>query len=158
MCPLCLGNLVPGGTCSCIRPSNLLLIIRLLHQYRLLSEALLIKNLLKTEVLSHYILIPDLWGNVMWNKHIKIYLFSFQNHAIVHFSSKNYECSVCGFRSKRCESLAVHMRRHQDVKPFRCGICGREYTQKRSLQMHLPYHLTDLQIKCRICSKRCVTK
>ena len=71
--------------------------------------------------------------------------------------NEKFVCPLCGKIMGTKNSLACHIRRHNDVQnSFACDICGKLFDHRASLRSHLIRHKNSL--KCDNCGRTFVEK
>lgn len=59
-----------------------------------------------------------------------------RNHSIMHDDNyKPHECSICGAKFRRKNTLNVHIRSHTMVTPYTCKFCGKSFKHCITLQV-----------------------
>ena len=72
-----------------------------------------------------------------------------RDHVATH-ERVNFECTICGKKSKSKRSLANHIKRHSEN--YACDLCEKKYTSKSSLYNHQRAHTGQIDV-CDICQK-----
>lgn len=67
--------------------------------------------------------------------------------------TKNWDCHICLYSTKRKDLLKKHLTTHDDVRPHECTYCAKRFKRNTHLRSHMKTHshLFDFQCsKCRL--------
>ena len=87
--------------------------------------------------------------------HVTKRKFNLQRHLIMmHGSTRDQKCSICGKGYKSGNYLAIHMRKHSDQFKYICPVCSEGFFKKSHLKKHVVCHMTTNVYKCKHCDEQ----
>jgi len=94
--------------------------------------------------------------NTGWPKNLDEHVMFYHTH-VNDESILKYQCSICGKKFKRQNSLAEHELTH-NPKTFKCSHCNRGFSHDRYLERHIISVHGDRKYPCEICGKKFTTQ
>jgi len=91
-----------------------------------------------------------------WPKNLDEHIMFYHTH-VNDESILKYQCSICGKKFKRQNSLAEHELTH-NPKTFKCSHCNRGFSHDRYLERHILSVHGDKKFPCEICGKKFTTQ
>eukprot|EP00092_Neocalanus_flemingeri_P035690 GFUD01038857.1.p1 GENE.GFUD01038857.1~~GFUD01038857.1.p1 ORF type:complete len:499 (-),score=74.87 GFUD01038857.1:57-1553(-) len=91
-----------------------------------------------------------------WPKNLDEHIMFYHTH-VNDESILKYQCSICGKKFKRQNSLAEHELTH-NPKTFKCFHCNRGFSHDRYLERHILSVHGDKKFPCEICGKKFTTQ
>jgi len=91
-----------------------------------------------------------------WPKNLHEHIMFYHTH-VNDESILKYQCSICGKKFKRQNSLAEHELTH-NPKTFKCSHCNRGFSHDRYLERHVVSVHGDRKFPCEICGKKFTTQ
>lgn len=91
-----------------------------------------------------------------WPKNLDEHIMFYHTHANDE-SILKYQCSICGKKFKRQNSLAEHELTH-NPKTLKCSHCKRGFSHDRYLERHISSVHGDKKFPCETCGKKFTTQ